>query len=135
MVDSPEIFIIKSDISELRNVEKFLFLVFERNHLPQKYFNKVLLCISEAVINAIEHGNKSDREKKVIIHLCCIKKVLLIEIHDQGEGFNYKCLNDPTNENNIRKETGRGIHIMKSIAKSLSYHDHGKILKIEISLE
>ena len=132
---SPEILNIKSDINELKEVEKFLFLIFEKNHLPQKFFNKVLLCISEAVINSIEHGNKNVKDKEVAIHIRCLKENLCIEIKDQGEGFNYKCLDDPTSEENIRKEAGRGVHIMKSISSKFTYHNHGKTLKINICLK
>lgn len=134
-MSTPEIFHIKSDIAELKRVENFLRSFFERNHLSYKYFNKVFLCISEAVTNSIEHGNKNDLKKDVTIHIKIRNNYLEIEVHDQGDGFNFKCLEDPTIKKNIKNETGRGVHIMKSLANKLTYLNSGKVLKINMIIK
>ncbi|MFO7552048.1 MAG: ATP-binding protein, partial [Haliea sp.] len=69
MNKNPEILAIKSDKKELEKVEKFILQVFEKEEIPKECFNKVYLCISEAVINSIEHGNKYDSEKQVDIQI------------------------------------------------------------------
>jgi serine/threonine-protein kinase RsbW len=130
----PEILAIKSDKRELEKVEKFLFQIFEKEELPKECFNKVYLCISEAVINSIEHGNKNDKDKQVDIQINCIKGNICIEVHDEGEGFDFNLVEDPTQKSNIKKETGRGIHIMKSLCSKVEFRNQGKSVEIKIDL-
>jgi serine/threonine-protein kinase RsbW len=130
----PEVLAIKSDIKELGKVEIFLRKIFKKEELPEVCFNKVLLCISEAVINSIEHGNKNDTDKNVDIQIDCGNGNICIEVHDEGEGFDFELVEDPTLKNNIRKETGRGIHIMKSLCSKVEFRNQGKSVEIKIDL-
>ncbi len=130
----PEVLAIKSDKKELGKVEIFLRKIFEKEELPEVCFNKVLLCISEAVINSIEHGNKNDTDKNVDIQIDCGNGNICIEVHDEGEGFDFELIEDPTLKNNIRKETGRGIHIMKSLCSKVEFRNQGKSVEIKIDL-
>jgi serine/threonine-protein kinase RsbW len=130
----PEILAIQSDKKELIKVEQFLRLYFKSKNLPEYFFNKVFLCVSEAVINSIEHGNKMNNHKKVTIEASCVNNDLSIEVSDEGEGFNYNDVPDPTTTENIYNETGRGIFIMKSICNKLNFKDEGKCVEIKIEL-
>ncbi|SRR5690554_3702597 len=134
MSKNSEILAIKSDKKELEKVEKFLQEIFEKENLPNQCFNKVYLCISEAVINSIEHGNKNDRTKEVDIQINCSRGNLCIEVHDQGDGFDYELVEDPTTKENIKRETGRGIHIMKSLCNQVEFKNRGKSVSIQIDL-
>ena len=119
---------------ELVHVEKFLKQIFKKENLPEKAFNKVLLCVSEAVMNCIEHGNKNEWEKKVTIEASYKNNNLRIEISDEGEGFDLNDIADPTTEGNIKNDSGRGIYIMKSICSTLNFRDKGKCVEIKIEL-
>jgi len=132
MLRAPKILVIKSDKSELKKVEIFLSDVFSEFHLTRNYFNKTLLCVSEAVINSIEHGNRFDRKKLVTIKIECSKNELHVEINDEGEGFDLKVVDDPTKKENIIKESGRGIHIIKSLSDSLKYNKKGNSIQLKI---
>lgn len=127
------ILVIKSDKSELRKVESFLSDIFKEYNLTWNNFNKTLLCISEAVINSIEHGNKFDKKKAVTIKLNCSDDEIHVEIYDEGDGFNLNDIEDPTQNTNIKKESGRGIHIIKSLSDYIQYNNKGNsvLLKIE----
>lgn len=135
MTNVSEILTIHSDKKALGKVEKFLFNVFEKYRLPQTCFNKVLLCVSEAVVNSIEHGNKNDLEKEVVIQIKCKNDNLCVEVRDEGDGFNFKNLDNPTIGENIKKETGRGIHIMKSLCTQVKFRNEGKCVQIKIDLQ
>jgi serine/threonine-protein kinase RsbW len=128
----PSILVISSHKSELQRVEKFVKDVFAYFEIPLKYYNKVLLTISEATINSIVHGNKSDLQKKVELDVDCKNHLISVRITDEGEGFNYETLPDPTKQENILKESGRGIHIIKSVAKSVSFNKKGNSVQFEI---
>jgi serine/threonine-protein kinase RsbW len=134
MSKDPEILAIKSDKKELEKVENFLLQIFEKEEIPKTCFNKVYLCISEAVINSIEHGNKNNKDKQVDIQINCMHGNICIEIHDEGDGFDYKLIEDPTLNNNIRKERGRGIHIMRSLCSKVEFRNEGKCVEIKIDV-
>lgn len=127
--------VIKSETSELRKVERFIKDFFVEYSVPKESFNKVFLCISEAVINSIEHGNKNDVNKEVCVFADCASKTLAVKIKDEGKGFNHKNIPNPTDKENLKKESGRGIHIMKSISDKIEYNKNeiSLLFKIECS--
>lgn len=132
IASSPNILIISSKESELQRVEEFINEVFTFYKFPKTCFNKVLLCISEAIVNAIAHGNKGDHRKKVELSVDCKTHLISVVITDEGEGFDFTSLPDPTQKDNLLKESGRGIHIIKSIAKTFSFNDKGNSLEFQI---
>lgn len=129
-----EILNIQSDKNNLIKVEIFLRLFFQKKDLPLEYFQKVLLVVSEAVLNAIEHGNKNDFHKNVKIKASCLSNDLIIEVEDEGEGFDFSKVPDPRERANLKKEAGRGIFIMKSICNRLNFRDRGKCVEIKMEL-
>ena len=133
VIDNPQnILIIKSEISELRKVEKFLLDIIEKYNINKRYFNKIYLCVSEAVINSIKHGNKSNNEKKVIISANCLSNVLDLKVEDEGDGFNVNGVKNPIEAKNIRNESGRGIFIIRSMSNKLEYNEKGNRIQFEI---
>lgn len=134
MENYPRILVIQSDKAELKRVEAFLRLLFKEENLPEESFFKVLLCVSEAVMNSIEHGNKNEFMKKVTVEVSCYNKDLHITVSDEGDGFDYSEIADPTLEENIKNETGRGIFIMKSISQKIDFREKGKGVAFKIEL-
>lgn len=133
MISLPtHILVIKSAKSEIAKVETFLRHVFEEHKLSNDFFNKVLLCISEAVINSIEHGNKKNLQKEIKVQINCEKKTISVTVTDEGDGFNTNNVPDPTQNENILKESGRGIHIIKSLSNNLTFNDKGNSLQFQI---
>lgn len=128
----PKILVIKSNKSELAIVKVFVNELFVNNKISIKYFNKVFLCISEAVVNSIEHGNKNDSNKKISIFTDCESESVYVEIKDEGEGFNLEKIEDPTCIENIKKETGRGLHIIKSLSEQIEYNWEKKSIQFKI---
>lgn len=130
--NSPKILIIRSDKSELTKLNQFLSEIFEENNLPQKSFNNVFLCISEAVVNSIEHGNGNNINRFVLIIIDYISRIMNIIVRDEGEGFNMNEVEDPTNKKNVKREWGRGIHIIKSLSENMEYNEKGNIVQFKI---
>jgi serine/threonine-protein kinase RsbW len=129
---SPKILVIKSDISELEKVENFIVEILNEFDLAQKYFNKIYLCVSEAVLNSIKHGNKNDHNKTVSIGIDCDVNEINILIEDEGEGFDIKSIEDPTLRENIKNESGRGIFIIKNMSDKLEYNEKGNRIQFKI---
>ena len=129
-----KILVIKSDTSELNKVELFVNEFFSEYSISTKYFNNVYLCVTEAVINAIIHGNKNDVSKRVFIAAKFDGKILNVKIKDEGEGFVLKDVKDPVECCNIKNETGRGIHIIKALSEIIKYNPKGNSIHFKISV-
>ena len=129
----PKILDIKSDISELRKVESFLTDIFTEFNLTQKYFNNTYLCISEAVVNSIKHGNKYDKNKTISIVVNCNVTELNVLVEDEGNGFDLNIIPDPTCEKNLKNESGRGIFIIKALTNRIEYNEKGNRIQFKIN--
>lgn len=125
---------IPSEALNLNQVEEFLQDVFLHYDIDQTTFGPVLLCLNEAVKNAIEHGNKFDKEKMVHIWSSRKGNCLYFVVADQGEGFDYKIIPDPTSLENLKNESGRGIHIIKNICEKVEFRKRGNIIKLTFRL-
>jgi serine/threonine-protein kinase RsbW len=94
-----------------------------------------MTCLNEAITNAIYHGNKQSAEKKVFVNLEIINnKRLVFTIADEGEGFDFTNIPDPTDQRNLEKLTGRGVYIMKRLADQCIYNSKGNELELHFKL-
>ena len=126
--------IVSSDPINLQVVENFLNEIDRTYGICSKVYPNILIALTEAVNNAIHHGNNADHNKKIAI--CCKIKTsgLIFKISDEGHGFNYKTIPDPTSPERIHEESGRGVFIMKQLSDKLTYTDHGSTVEIHFSL-
>lgn len=83
--------------------------------MPMEKFINFQIASSEAIVNAIVHGNKQNPDKKVYVDITTDGNKIELQIKDEGEGFDVEELPDPTDESNLYKESGRGIFIIKSL--------------------
>jgi serine/threonine-protein kinase RsbW len=115
-------FTIKSERSEILKFEKILEDINKEFGLIQDRLINYQIAISEALVNAIVHGNKENPEKSVFIEINFDKEKLETKIKDQGNGFILEDIPDPTENNNLLKEHGRGIFIIKSLVDKFECH-------------
>ncbi len=106
-------------------VRVFLEDIYNEFSLSKSSFNHIFLGISEAVCNAILHGNKLDSNKRVFIRLNVFGNQMHIEVEDEGDGF-CDTLFDPTLPENIKCGKGRGIFIIRQIADELVFKEDGR---------
>jgi len=125
---------ISSNTLQLREVESFIDELFKKFDIKNDLYYKVLICVNEAVVNSITHGNKYDENKKVIIQSFSCQGYLYFRISDEGDGFNFNDLQDPTTIENLYKETGRGIYIIKNISDKITFREKGNIIEFKIKL-
>jgi serine/threonine-protein kinase RsbW len=107
--------ILVSNRSEIGKLENLLFTLNEFYGFNQERFINFNIAVSEALINAIVHGNKENIEKRVYVDIYENAESLEVVIKDEGEGFNINKLPDPTKFENLHKENGRGVYIMKML--------------------
>ncbi|HQJ47383.1 MAG TPA: ATP-binding protein, partial [Ignavibacteriaceae bacterium] len=82
----------------------------------------LLLSVTEATTNAIIHGNKNNKLKLVRISVYVENSTLTIKIKDEGKGFDPKIVPDPTDPENLLKDSGRGLYLMRIYMDGLSYN-------------
>lgn len=97
-------------------------------------FGNVMVAITEAVLNAMNHGNEGDPSKMVTINLKIEDNMLSLVISDEGPGFDYENLPDPTALENLEKTSGRGIFIIENLSDELEFENNGATLKMNFSL-
>ncbi len=121
---------VASKKENLQKVEKLIDEFTEIKELDEDLYGKIMLATIEAANNAIVHGNKLDPEKEVKIKI--IKRVDRFEIfvEDQGEGFDYMRIPDPTAPENIENIHGRGIFLMKQLSDEVNFFDKGTKVQI-----
>jgi serine/threonine-protein kinase RsbW len=124
---------ISSDPKNLELVENFVSEILDLLNLGLELRSKVLVCLNEAVFNSIAHGNKFEKDKKVIIQSYICSKYLYFRIIDEGLGFDFRNLPDPTSDENKHKEEGRGIFIIRKISDGIIYKDKGNIVEFKIN--
>ena len=121
---------INSDIEKLKVVETLVDTLSKKLGVSDEVYGKILISTVEAVNNAILHGNKGDSNKLVTVNISADGNVLDITVTDEGEGFEYGNLPDPTDPNNIENLHGRGVFLMRRLADAIEYNSSGNEVKM-----
>jgi serine/threonine-protein kinase RsbW len=112
-------------------VEKFVDEICAIFKVNEDSYGNILVALTEAVNNAIYHGNQSNPNKNVNISFKHLPKKISFTIKDEGTGFDYNHLPDPTDPQNIEKPNGRGVFLMRNLADNVSFDDNGSSVTLE----
>ena len=115
-------------------VERMIDDIRNKYNVSEDMFGNMLVAITEAVTNAIYHGNKSDGTKKVSISCTYSPGSIAFTIADEGTGFDYYNLPDPTAPENLEKECGRGIFLMKHLTDQLIFSENGRVVEMSFKI-
>ena len=115
-------------------VESFIENVGEKIRIEEAIYGNVLVSVTEAVNNAIVHGNKEDKNKKVRLGLKQNKRSVRFIVEDEGMGFDHNTLPDPTNPKNLEKVKGRGIFLIKSLSDKTTFKQGGRVVEMLFKL-
>ena len=121
---------IPSLIENIRIIESFIDNAKEKFFLDDDIYGNIMIAVTEAVNNAIKHGNSGDLAKNVFLSLTLNDNLLKFLIKDEGPGFNYDNLPDPTAPENLEKPGGRGIFLMKHLSDQVEFLDGGKTVEL-----
>lgn len=125
---------IPSKIENLRIVEKAVDEISAEYNLSSEIYGNVLIATIEAANNAILHGNKLDEKKNVTIKFKIDEKFLTISVKDQGDGFDYTHIPDPTAPENLEKINGRGVFLMERLSDNLIFSDNGSKVELQFNI-
>lgn len=125
-----------SNYEEVEKVESLLNVLQDKLDFDDEFYAKLMLGVSEAVTNAIVHGNNLDESKKVTLKsfLNDSDSKLIFETKDEGLGFDPNILPDPLSNENLLKASGRGVFLMEEYADEINYSEGGTKLTLVFDL-
>ena len=113
---------VPSIAENIRMIESFIDNAKERFHLDDDIYGNIMI--------AIKHGNANDKGKNVHLALSLDESMIRFVVKDEGEGFDYENLPDPTAPENIEKLGGRGIFLMKHLSDEVDFKDKGRVVEL-----
>lgn len=123
-----------SQQQQVCHVEKFVSQIFSKFNINRDTYGNILISLTEAVNNAIIHGNRQDKSKKVKVSFEKRNRDVAFRVSDEGQGFDYKNLPDPTAPENICECGGRGVFLMHQLSDDIKYTNHGRTVEMRFKL-
>lgn len=111
-----------SSPKEIGRVEEFFREVNREARLDDGTFHRLFVATSEAINNAILHGNKSDPSKTACVTCSLNADSVVVKVKDEGPGFNPDNVPNPLDEENLLKESGRGLFLIRSMMDRVAIH-------------
>jgi len=126
---------IASKIENLRKVEKVIDEISSEFKIGEDLYGNILIAALEATNNAIMHGNKLDESKTVSISFYLKENILKVKVDDEGNGFDYAHIPDPTAPENIENVNGRGIFLMEKLSDGIEFSRNGATVELEFNIK
>lgn len=127
--------VLNSDLQSISTIEKLIDNQSAIGAFNEDVHGKLLLSVVEAMNNAIVHGNNFDPNKKVTVHYVIEDNQVEYTISNEGEEFDPDSLPDPTAPENLEKESGRGIFVMRMMADEVEYSNGGRTVTLRFNTE
>jgi anti-sigma regulatory factor (Ser/Thr protein kinase) len=126
---------IDSILENVNLVEQLLDTVREELNVSDDIYGNMMVAVTEAVNNAIIHGNQSVPIKKVKISVAKENDhIIIFYVKDEGSGFDFNNLPDPTAPENLEKPTGRGVFLMTNLSDLVVFSNNGSLVEIQFKL-
>lgn len=127
--------VLRSSFEEMEKLEPFVDQLQDRISFSAELRDHILLTLSEAVNNAIVHGNEGQKDKKVTVIAVDQNEQLQLIVEDEGKGFDPTKLPDPLKEKNLLNEGGRGIYLIKQYADEVHFSKKGTKITMKFNLD
>lgn len=125
---------ITSTSDNIRLVERLVEDVCDVFNVNEDSYGNILIALTEAVNNAIYHGNEGNPNKHIKIGFESGEKNIKFSVADEGCGFDFDNLPDPTDPLNIDKPSGRGVFLMKNLADKVEFNNNGQEVMLTFNL-
>ena len=123
-----------SESKSLLVLEEWINKLCDLYQISVEQYGNVLIAITEAVNNAITHGNQNMANKKTDIEYNIENQTITFTVFDEGNGFDFNDLPDPTSPENLEKPQGRGIFLMNHLADEVNFIDNGNVVQLKFSI-
>ena len=115
-------------------VEPYVENVARQCHVSEEVYGNMIVALTEAVSNAILHGNCSNEAKKVRVTARQCKRSVTFVVEDEGKGFNPESIPDPTTPDRLLVDGGRGVFLMRCLCNKVNYRKAGTVVEIKFNL-
>lgn len=129
-----DLLVLPSDPGQLKKVEEFAQNIAKKALLSEDKSDNVAIVLTELVNNAILHGNKKHPEKKVKLQAKYYDDKLVLIVKDEGFGFDPKTIKNPTDPENLWRENGRGIFLVKHLIDKVEFHQTSSGMEIIVTV-
>jgi len=126
---------LESNPQNIAEVEPYVTKILKEYQISEELFGNMLISLTEAVSNAIIHGNASAVSKKVLVKTNCSSNKICFMVQDEGNGFDPDSLPDPTAPENLTTLGGRGVFLMRQLSDCVTFEDDGRQVTLEFSLQ
>ena len=131
MTKSDNLLVFPSELENITRVEKLIDDLSSSYNLSSEIYGKISVAIIEAVNNAILHGNRLDVSKNVKVEYNIDDEAIQFIVEDEGNGFDFENIPDPTLPENIEKTHGRGIFLMNHLADDIEFCENGAMVDMK----
>lgn len=121
-------FSVASDFASCHEVQQAIMGEIERLGYCEAARFAIKLSLEEAIVNAIKHGNKFDRGKRVFVEAELSHELTRVTVEDQGDGFQRTYVPDPRADENLEKCSGRGILLIEAYMTGVEWGNQGRRL-------
>ncbi len=121
---------LESHRSSINLIEPLICDIRCKFPIPDELYYNILIATTEAINNAIIHGNKLNPEKYVLLHIHAESGEIVITVVDEGSGFDFSHVQDPRLPQNLMKDGGRGVFLMRQLSSSAEFFDDGRGIKM-----
>ena len=119
IIEYKEIF--ETDKNTIAKIEPVLAKFKAEFSVPDEKFYNIMIAVSEAINNALNHGNKFDPLKKVHFELYADADKIIVKVRDEGEGFDPEDVADCTDPANLLKSSGRGVYLIRELMHDVDF--------------
>ncbi len=123
-----------SSTQSICKLEEYIQCIADKYNIQPAKYPDILISLTEAVNNAIIHGNKEHQDKYVHVELKKTPAGLTFTVHDEGSGFNPKNIPDPTSTEHLSCCGGRGVFLMRQLADEVRYLNNGRSVCMDFSI-
>lgn len=120
-----------SDKNAVKIIEPLIWDIKNSLSLTDERIYNILIAVTEAINNAVSHGNKYDAAKKVEFSIRVIENEIIFVVIDEGSGFNPENVPDPRDPNNLFREGGRGVFLIQQLSDEAFFSDNGRQLTMK----
>jgi len=113
--------VLASKPEAVEEIEKLAAEAAEAAGFNQEEQDSLAIAVTEMANNAVIHGNQRDPRKNVHVHIDVVDAEVRMTIRDEGKGFNPDALSNPLDPENLLRESGRGVFIVRSLMDEVSY--------------
>lgn len=124
------VFRIPSRIEYLKKASSRILDALAPYKVPEATLFNIRLCVEEVVRNAIVHGNHCDKHLSVTVAHWAEGRRFFIEVTDEGKGFDYRRLPDPTDNENILRNSGRGVYLIRKLMDRVEFNEAGNTVRM-----